>query len=129
MPGRFLLDTSVIVDLFRADLSARQRIAAADEVFLPCVALGELYYGAERSTRRSEVVAQVDVLAASLPVLPCDLETAQSYGRIKQHLRSKGRPLPENDVWIAAIAIQNDLSLLTRDGHFLDIEGLMLDRW
>jgi tRNA(fMet)-specific endonuclease VapC len=129
MPGRLLLDTSFVVDLFHGDAAAKGRTADAEEVFLSTVALGELYYGAERSDRRSEVIAQVDVLAAAVTVLPCDQETSRIYGSIKQRLRSRGRPLPENDVWIAAVALQHDLALVTRDRHFLEIEGLTLERW
>jgi tRNA(fMet)-specific endonuclease VapC len=127
MPGRLLLDTSFVVDLFHGDASARQRVADADEVFLAAVALGELYYGAERATRRHEVLAQINSLAASVTILPCDPETAPHYGVIKHRLRSKGRPLPENDIWIAAVALQHDLAVATRDAHFLDIEGLTID--
>jgi tRNA(fMet)-specific endonuclease VapC len=65
MPGRLLLDTSFVVDLFHGDPAAQRRTADAEEVFLSTVALGELYYGAERSDRKSELMAQVDGLAAS----------------------------------------------------------------
>ena len=129
MAGRLLLDTSVVVDLFHGDTAAQQRTAAAEEVFLSTVALGELYYGAERSNRRSELLGQVEALASAVTVLPCDHETARVYGSIKQSLRLKGRPLPENDVWIAAVALQHHLVLATRDSHFLEIEGLKLERW
>jgi len=129
MAGRLLLDTSFVIDLFHGDTAAQRRTAAAEEVFLSTVALGELYYGAERSNRRSELLGQVEALASAVTILPCDLDTARIYGSIKQGLRSKGRPLPENDVWIAAVALQHDLALATRDSHFLEIEGLTLERW
>jgi len=62
-------------------------------------------------------------------VLACDTETAREYGQIKNSLRAKGKPIPENDIWIAAIAIQYDLTLVTRDGHFTEIEGLATETW
>lgn len=126
MPGRLLLDTSVVIDLLRGDARIQQQVAAAAEVFLSTVVLGELYYGAERSGRRDVVVAQVEALAAAATVLPCDTGTARVYGRIKDRLRTKGRPLPENDIWIAAVALQHDLALAARDAHFLEIDGLTL---
>lgn len=127
MAGRLLLDTSFVVDLFRGDAAAQRRTAGAEEVFLSTTALGELYYGAERSNRKNDVISQVDALAAAVTVLPCDQETARIYGSIKQRLRIKGRPLPENDIWIAAVALQHDLALATADSHFLEVDGLTLD--
>ncbi len=62
--------------------------------------------------------------AAAVEVLTCDEETAQWYATVKFKLRKKGRPIPENDVWIAAIASQHKLTLLSRDSHFHGIEGL-----
>lgn len=81
MPGEYLLDTSIIIPLFRGTQ------------------------------------------------LACDAETAQHYGRIKQGLRRRGRPIPENDLWIAATALQHQLVLVTRDDHFYLIEGLATERW
>jgi tRNA(fMet)-specific endonuclease VapC len=51
------------------------------------------------------------------------------YGRIAQQLRRKGRPIPQNDIWIAATALQYDLTLVTRDEHFKQVEGLALETW
>ena len=59
-----------------------------------------------------------------LGYLPCDFDTARLYGRIKAELRRKGKPIPENDIWIAAAAIQYGLTLVTRDRHFDFIDGL-----
>jgi tRNA(fMet)-specific endonuclease VapC len=53
----------------------------------------------------------------------------QYYGAIKNHLRAKGRPIPENDIWIATAAKQHQLTLVTRDGHFQAIEGLLVEQW
>ncbi len=62
-------------------------------------------------------------------ILVCDTETAQFYGQIKNALKIKGRPIPENDMWIAAVAIQHDLILASRDAHFSEIHGLRLEAW
>jgi predicted nucleic acid-binding protein len=69
---------------------------------------------------------QIDGFVAKTPVLVSDLETAKKYGIIKDKLRKKGRPLPENDIWIAALALQYDLVLLTRDAHFQQIEMIKI---
>ena len=62
-------------------------------------------------------------------VLVCDPGTAWEYARIKIDLRSKGRPIPENDIWIAATARQHGLTLVTRDQHFSAVDGLKCDAW
>jgi tRNA(fMet)-specific endonuclease VapC len=62
-------------------------------------------------------------------ILNCDKDTAQQYGIVKNKLLDKGKPIPENDIWIAAVAMQNDLILVTRDGHFNEIEELKFEKW
>jgi len=62
-------------------------------------------------------------------VLSCGVETAQHYGVIKSNLRKKGRPIPENDIWIAATVQQYGLTLVPRDIHFQVIEDLAIERW
>ena len=59
-------------------------------------------------------------------MLDVTFDTASLYGTIKANLRKKGKPIPENDIWIAAIAMQHDLTLLTRDRHFEAVDGLRL---
>ena len=57
-------------------------------------------------------------------VLPCDLETARHYGVIENALRAKGRPIPANDVWSAALAQHHELIVVTRDAHFGEVDSL-----
>ena len=67
--------------------------------------------------------------AESCSVLICDTETSRQYGEIKNLLRAKGRPTPENDIWIAAIAKQHKLTLVSRDDHFKEIEDFLTLTW
>lgn len=129
MNGRHLLDTNIIVALFKDDENVRTKIAASAEVFVPAIAIGELYYGAQHSAKVEKNMKQVREFAAASTVLPVELTTAEHYGQIKNDLKTKGRPLPENDVWIAAIARQHSLTVVTRDQHFKEINGLLLDEW
>jgi tRNA(fMet)-specific endonuclease VapC len=121
--------TSIAVALFKDDVKVRQQIAASPEVFVPVMAIGELCFGALHSPRVEENLKQVREFATSSTVLVCDLATAELYGQTKNELKAKGRPLPENDVWIAAIARQHSLTLITRDQHFKEIDGLLLEEW
>lgn len=129
MSGRYLLDTNIIIALFRIDTSIIQHLRQADEVFIPSIAIGELYYGAYRSHRKSENLAHIAEFAAHNVVLGCDADTARNYGELKDYLRQQGRPIPENDLWIAALAIQHKLILVSRDAHFTGIAKPDVASW
>jgi tRNA(fMet)-specific endonuclease VapC len=129
MSGRYLLDTNIVVALFHGDAAIETGLEAAPEVFLSSVALGELHFGAVQSGRPEANAARIDDFAATCQVVGVDAETARRYGQLKGELRKKGRPIPENDLWIAACALQHDLILATRDRHFDQVEGLQIESW
>lgn len=129
MNGRFLLDTNIIIALFAKDPQIHDRISNVVEVFVPCIAIGELYFGAYKSVKVQENIIRIDEFALNNAVLSCNAETAKRYGDIKSHLKDKGQPIPENDIWIAAIAQQYDLTLVTKDPHFNAIENLKIKAW
>src|SRR5262245_24611879 len=129
MSGRFLLDTNMVIALWANDATVTAPLAIAREVFVPIIVLGELYYGARKSAWSATNLARIDAFAARSSILLCDLGTAQQYGVIKNELRAKGRPIPENDIWIAAVAMQYSLTLASRDDHFGDVDGLTIVKW
>ena len=129
MSGKYLLDTNIIIALFADDTVVKDQLGQADQVFVPSIVIGELYYGAHRSGHVKENLARIDEFAFNNVVLGCDTETARRYGEIKYTLQAKGRPIPENDIWIAAIALQHDLTLVTRDAHLGEIASLSTAAW
>lgn len=129
MSGRVLLDTNIVIALFAGEPAVVTKLKECAAVLIPSIVLGELYYAAFKSSRVDENTARVDVLAAREGTLACDVETARLYGEVKNYLRSKGRPIPENDIWIAALARQHRLPVVTRDGHFKEIEDLPVETW
>ena len=129
MSGSFLLDTNIVIALFADEAIVKDNLVQASEVFIPSIVIGELCYGARKSGRVKANLARIDELAAGSRILGCDAETARQYGEVKNNLRLKGRPLPENDVWIAALALQHDLMLVTRDAHFQAVESLQTVSW
>ncbi|BAY17759.1 PilT protein domain protein [Anabaenopsis circularis NIES-21] len=129
MNGRYLLDTNIIIALFADEAVIKNNLAQADEVFIPSIVIGELSYGARKSGRSPQNLARVDEFVANNTVLGCDVETARQYGEIKNKLRLKGHPLPENDIWIASVALQYQLTLVTRDAHFQQVENLQTVSW
>ena len=129
MSGRYLLDTNIVLALFANDDAVLEQIEEADEVFVPSTVIGELYYGAHRSNHARQNVARVSELAVASAVLSCDAETGRWYGVVKDLLRQRGKPIPENDIWIAALTLQYGLTLVTRDPHFSEITNLRIENW
>jgi len=129
MSGRFLLDTNIVIALFADEAIVKGNLAQANEVFIPSIVIGELYYGAQKSGRIESNLARVDELVEGSTILVCDAKTARQYSEVKNNLRLKGRPLPENDVWIAAVALQHNLTVVTRDAHFQEVKNLRTITW
>lgn len=127
--GEFLLDTNIVSAFFQNDADISQRIRAASRVFLSSTVVGELILGALGSRNSIENLARVESLARSCVVLSCDESTAVIYANFKFALRRSGRAIPDNDIWIAAVASQHGLCLATRDHHFQMIEGISLEYW
>lgn len=124
-----MLDTSIAVAVMRSDPAAAAAATSARELFITDIVLGELYYGAYKSSEREYNLMQVRRLASICQILSTDEEIAEQYGILKQHLRSAGTPIPENDIWIAATALSYQLPLATRDKHFERIPGLTVVYW
>ena len=129
MSGNYLLDTSVLIELFAKDKNVLARLETAESTFIPSIALGELHYGARKSSRSEKNLEQLEKLASQAVILPCDAETSYWYGSVKDGLRRTGQPIPENDIWIAAMALQHGLTVATRDNHFQAVEGLKVEMW
>ena len=129
MPGRVLLDTSAAAALLRGDPGVGEALERSDEVYTSIVVVGELMYGARHSKNAPSNLEHVAAFAAAIVVLPANQGTADVYARIKHALRTKGRPIPDNDLWIAATAVQHELALMNRDAHFDEIDELESETW
>jgi len=129
MSGKHLLDTNIVIALFADDSALIDKIAKVENIFVPAVVIGELFYGANKSGRPKENFGRIDRFASDNVILNCNKETARQYGMIKNRLRKKGHPIPENDLWIAAITLQYSLILISRDRHFEEVEDLKLGKW
>lgn len=128
--GSVLLDTTVVVDHLRGkNPSIAQKLKTIGALYLPLTALGELLYGAYNSVFQAKGLKQVEDFLRVCAVLEPDERTAHIYGRIKTDLARKGRPIPQNDIWIAAVALEHNLPLATRDPHFAQVSGLTVLQW
>lgn len=129
MSGRFLLGTNIVIAIFAKESGVVDHLAQATEVFVPSIVLGELFYGAHKSSEAPANMARIEEFAGDTVVLACDAVTGREYGRIKNDLRIRGRPIPENDIWISAIAMQHGLMVVSRDGYFDEVSNLSVTRW
>jgi tRNA(fMet)-specific endonuclease VapC len=127
MNGKYLLDTNIIA-FFQGDEASLKRVGGAD-VYVPTIVVGELVYGALNADRQSSDLNRIYTFIDDAEILDCDIAVAEAYGAIKAAQRRKGRPLPENDLWIAATAQRHNLTLVTRDAHFQEIEGIAVASW
>lgn len=126
--SNFLLDTVIVVAYFNDERAILDRLAGIT-FYVSSITIGELYFGAYRSRYVTDNVRRIREFLPFSTILPCDEITGDYYGQIKQQLAAKGRPVPENDIWIAAAAMQHGLTLVTRDRHFREIDGLALAIW
>ena len=121
-----LLDTNIIIDFFRGDKKIVASLEQRQSVYTAAAVLGELYLGAYRSANESKKLQEIKEFLLNCKVLPADSATAEKYAIVKTALLKKGKPIPENDIWIAATALQHGLPLYTNDRHFNEVEGLVL---
>ncbi|MFN4032712.1 MAG: PIN domain-containing protein [Fimbriimonadales bacterium] len=128
---KILLDTSVLVPLLRGQETLESRVPSGAVLLLCAPVLAELLIGALRSTRPDLAILGVQQLITQLesPILACDAQTARRYAELETRLRQQGTPIPTNDVWIAAIAWQHELTLATRDLHYQRIPEIEVDMW
>ena len=125
---RICLDTSGYSAFKRSRDGALDLVQRADEIVLPAIVLGELLagfrFGSRERTNRHELDAFLQ--SPRVRVAPIDSGTAQRYADILPYLRERGTPIPTNDIWIAACAMQWGLRLLTTDSHFARLPQVSL---
>lgn len=120
---RYLLDTSAYIAAAHGHPRLKEALRSADGVFVNPIMLGELQAGFLKGTqerKNRETLARFMALPR-VTTVTTDEETAEMYAVIHDSLRKAGTPVPVNDIWIAASAMQHGLKVLTTDGHFKDI--------
>ena len=125
-----LLDTDHWVALLRGRLSLEGRVSPDEPLAITAISVAELTHGASKSARAEENIARLDILLATLIILPFDEAAARRFGALKAVLEQAGNRLADLDLQIASIALANDLPLITHNTrHFTRIPGLQLDDW
>lgn len=131
---RYLLDTNICIYFANgrhAKISTRLASIPAGELAISVITYGELLYGAAKSARVAENRAIIAKLVTDLVApLPLPLGAAVAYGEAKAQLRAKGQTISDNDLWIAAHALAEDLVLVTNNvGEFKRVKGLKVENW
>ena len=127
---RVMLDTNAYAALLSGDTCVREALASATQILLPLFVIGELEAGFRGGTRYSEntAILQRFLGKAGVQEVASGRETARIYGELKDGLKRAGTPIPANDIWIAASAIEHAAVLVTYDRHFTTIRRLKLWR-
>ena len=118
------LDTNQAIAVLNGTADAREWVQSFEHVYLPVPVVGELRFGAMNSKRVQDNLERVGQIITRCTILNVDLETTEAYARTRLQLKVNGTPIPENDVWIAAVCLQHKIRLATSDEHFSSVEGL-----
>lgn len=124
-----ILDTNGLSALADGDATLEPILRQATGIALPAIVLGEYRYGIRQSRNRVRYERWLAEAMAEYQVLSVDEGTAGHYAEVREELKSKGRPIPANDLWIAALVRQHGLPLLSRDQHFDFVSGLQRIGW
>ena len=133
MPLRYLLDTNICIYIAKHNPPAvrvRFERHRASELAMSVVTLGELRHGAEKSQAREKALATLNRLEASIQVAPLTENAGEHYGQIRAILESRGQPIGNNDLWIAAHARAEGWILVTNnEREFNRVDGLQVENW
>ena len=123
---KLLLDTNAFSALMRGRPEIADRVRRSERVLISSIVAGELFFGFRNGNRMEENQTRFGAFIANSFVtwVPVTLTTADRFARIAVALRKKGRPIPTNDIWIAAHTLETGADLLSYDQHFENIEGL-----
>jgi len=127
---RILLDTNAYTSYLAGDQDVLKALVAAEITFLSIFVLGELYTGFKGGNREDKNLELLQVFQNKprVTILNAQPETAEIFAHIKNQLKKAGTPLPINDIWIAAHAMETGSVVVTYDKHFIKIQGLRLWR-
>lgn len=121
-----LMETNVIVRVLNGDRELINELSKISSLCTCTVVLGELMYGAAKSAHVVQNKQNAKSFCSRYPLLGVSNIVAEFYGEIKKDLLSHGNVMPENDIWIAATALANDMTVITQDKHFEHIQNLMV---
>jgi tRNA(fMet)-specific endonuclease VapC len=120
------LDTNIAIDLLNGNDEITRNFGEYTTLYLPVTVCGELLFGALNSNYSKKNLPKYRGFISTCKILNINTTVAEQYAAIRKKLKENGTPIPENDIWIAAICIVYEIALATNDKHFNNIEGLKL---
>ena len=124
-----ILDTNAISALAEQDKALRELVKVAPRVAVTIISLGEYAFGISQSRHRAELEAWLDALLLKVDVLLLEQKTMPFYAEVRGRLKLAGTPIPANDCWIAALAQQHRLPIVSHDRHFDSVKGVQRIGW
>ena len=126
---KVMMDTSAYTAFLRGSPEVKEAVQQADAIVFNPVVLGELIAGflKGRNERKNRAILKDFLSSPRVIVAEIDEETSERYAVIVQSLRMKGTPIPTNDLWIAASAMQHGLKVLTTDKHYLEVPQIITE--
>jgi len=124
-----ILDTNALSAFVDGETGVGEILRRQATAAIPVIVLGEFRYGIAQSRHRPAYEAWLESQLPGFDVLPVTEETAAAYAVLRVALKRSGRPIPANDAWIAALALQHRLPVLSRDEHFDAVPGLERNSW
>lgn len=121
----YIFDTNIIINILNNNKEIIDLYTSYNDIAITSISLGELYYGAEKSINKLKNISIIDTLRENVKVLTIDENSSKYYGKLKNELKAKGKPIPENDLWIGSICLANKAALITIDKHFSVLEDLI----
>lgn len=122
MNKKIALDTNIAIDVLKGDIGTIKFLELYQSIYLPITVCGELLYGLYNSPKRNKQEKRLRSFISSCKILNSSELVSEEYATIKLALKLKGHPIPENDIWIAAISNVNRIPLFTKDKHFSYID-------
>ncbi len=126
--NKILIDTNVYSLAMRGNSAVIDKLQQASHIGISSISIGELLSGFCAGSKQMENRKELNLFLDSprVTLYPVDADTAEYYSAVLNQLKKQGTPIPTNDIWIAAIAFQQGLQMVTNDRHFSCVEGLLL---
>ncbi len=124
-----ILDTNALSAFIDGESAVGARLSVEPHVEIPVIVLGEFRYGISGSRHRATYEQWLLDHLPEFEILAVTEHTTVTYARVRVSLKKLGRPIPANDAWIAALALQHRLPVMSRDEHFDAVPGVRRETW
>lgn len=120
------VDTNMAIEFIKGNQKVKDKLSKFNVTYLPITVVGELLFGAINSGKKEKKLLETKIFIEKCEILNINYIVAEKYAEIRESLKLKGKPIPENDIWIAATCSANNISLITNDKHFNNIDQKFL---